>query len=70
MKAAKRIAGAVRRLGEVVPYLLRLVLVVGALGAIGYGCEGIRPGLGYLAVGVLLWWELRTAHRRTGGEES
>ena len=52
-------------------WLGRLAVVVAALGAIGYGMEGIRPRLGYLAVGVLVWLELRTIGRRPkGGPDS
>ncbi len=52
------------------PATLRVLLELAALAGIGYGMEGIRPRLGYLAVGVLLWWELRKAGRPTGGRES
>lgn len=64
VQALKR--AALATLGAV-PVVARLALVAGALGLIGYGMEGIRPRLGYLAVGVLLWWELRTAGRRPAG---
>lgn len=44
---------------------LRAALALGALCAIGYGCWLLRPAAAYIVVGGLLWWECRSAGRRS-----